>query len=334
VTIRFFKAVTTHIDVVESRWREGTRAAEEAERVRKELDGILQERVREYDSRRASFRTFLAETVPEKIKSGTLEAREEARKSISRYLNSLRDAHWGTLRAAVRRHGTFFGARQIALPTDIAVRFQEPIAATWSQGLLKDIRQATYSLASDVRTMVVEVCDWAEENAGTVSDPKVVDQQKRLVSAQAEQLREVGKDAIDDLRAAVLTKVSAVIEKPIVKACEEFVTKGDDVGPGVKSRILRLFQELAESSVEAARKPAEKILIDQYGTVRADIQKAFKNWERPLESAADAIVERHEDRERRSNAQRRGAALAAVNNVRASMPDVALGESDSAEVAA
>jgi hypothetical protein len=200
------------------------------------------------------------------------------------------------------------------------------VAAIWSQRLLKEIRQQTYDLAKDSRALVEELCVWAAENAGAFSDPKVIETQRKLVSSQVEQLREVGKEAIEELRAVVKTKVVAVIEKPIRNSCKRFVDKGDAVGRGVRLRILELFDGLAETSSEAARKPAEETLLAQYELVRQEIQKAFKDLGDPLEATANAIVERHEERTRRSESQKRGKVLASLGAVTAEAPEWLMSE--------
>lgn len=316
---RFADALGSTLDAIETTWRAG-RAADEAERVREALQKVLDEKRRDLTSRRASFRTFLRQTVPEKIKVAVHEAKDEAQRGVYRYLRSLEDAHWATLRAAVQRGGTYFGARHISLPSDIALRFQDPVAAVWSQSLLKSIRQETYTLASDMRQMVEEVCDWASREEGAYVDEKVIATQKKLVSAQVERLRDVGKEAIEDLRNVVKVKVVESIERPIRDACKKFVDSGNHIGPGVKARILHLFRELAENATDAASRPTEKTLLSHYEIVNSEITKAFRDWGDPLESAGNAIVERHEDRIKRSDGQKRTRVLGAIEKIRASRP--------------
>lgn len=319
LTLQLANLIAGHVDSLEAVWR-SDRAAEEAERIRAALEVILGDKTRVLNDRRASFRTFLNQTVPAQIRVAVLEAKEEARKDVQRYLRSLRDAHWATLRAAVQRGGTYYGARHIDLPGDIALRFQDPVAAVWSQSLLKAIRKETYELASDARELVVEICDWATQEEGAYVDQKVIDAQKKAVSAQAERLREIGKDAIEELRTVVKTEVVRAIEKPIRAACKKFVENNAHVGQGVKGRILELFETLAADTTDAAGAPTEKVLTENYASVNADINQAFKEWGEPLESVANAIVERHEDRLKRSDAQKRTKILAAIDDLKRAAP--------------
>jgi hypothetical protein len=319
LTLQFAGLIAGHVDSLEAVWR-SDRATEEAERIRAALDVVLEEKTRQLSDRRSSFRTFLNQTVPAQIRIAVLEAKEEARKDVQRYLRSLRDAHWATLRAAVQRGGTYYGARHIDLPGDIGVRFQDPVAAVWSQSLLKAIRKETYSLATDARELVVQICDWAAREQGAFVDEKVIEAQRKAVSAQAERLREVGKDAIEELRSVVKTEVVEAIEKPIRAVCKKFVDDNQHVGPGVKSRILDLFEALASDATDAAGKPTERILSANYANVNTDIKNAFEEWGEPLQSVADAIVERHEDRMKRSDAQKRAKVLSAIAEIRSTAP--------------
>jgi hypothetical protein len=327
---RFAESIDGHLGAIESSWR-SNRAAEEAEQIRATLQMVLDKKQEEFTIRRASFRTFLGKTVPTKIDVAVHEAKDEAQRDIAKYLRSLKDAHWSTLRAAVRRGGTFDGARHIDLPADIALRFQDPVAAVWSQSLLKEIRQETYGLAKDARQMIEEICDCASRDANAFVDPKVIETQKKLASGQVERLREVGKEAIEELREVVKVKVAEAIEKPIRTACRKFVSDRDDVGRGVKSRILDLFQELAIETADLASVPAGATLKSNYEIVERDIRKAFKEWNDPLGSVANAIVERHEDRARRSDSQKRAKVLAALDSVRSASPREATGRAELTE---
>jgi len=316
---RFAESLSDQLASIEGSWR-SDRAAEEAERIRAALKIVLDEKNREYDSRRASFRTFLKDTVPEKIKVAVHEAKDEAEKDVNKYLRRLQDAHWATLRAAVTRGGTFHGSLYINLPSDIALRFQDPIAAVWSQELLKPIRKETYQLAAAIRQLVEEICDRASADHAAYVDEKVIERQKKSVSAQVEQLRDVGKEAVEDLRDVVKNKIVESIQQPIQNACEQFVKEGKHIGSGVKNRILEMFRDLAANATHAASVPTRRTLLAKYSTVEVEIRKAFEDWGQPLEAATNALVERHEDRLRRSDSQKRQRVLAEIERLRAETP--------------
>ena len=88
-------------------------------------------------------------------------AASTARRSIHGDLRKLQDANWRTLQAAVRREGTFYGARHINLPHDFALRFEEPVAEVWSRGILVEVRRETREFAEYQSLAVTQVLDWA-----------------------------------------------------------------------------------------------------------------------------------------------------------------------------
>lgn len=317
---RLSSAALTEIELVKASWEREDRAEAEAERLQDALKDVLAEKERELGHRTAAFHEFLKETVPAKIEALVLEAKVEAQIDVEAYLVSLSGAHWATLRAAVRRGGTYLGSTHINLPDDISSYFQGPMAAVWGQKLLKDIRARTGDLADDMKQLVAELCDWANEHGGATVNPRLLQAQQDRVAALAKQMHAVGKDAVNEMRDTVKNELTAVIRKPIKSKCESFVEKGDDIGPGVKRRILELFKDLAHQATKAASEPAKKILKENFADVRKDIEEAFAKGGKPLQDTADLIVERHESRVRRSDAQRRGAILAEVRSVLATHP--------------
>ncbi len=320
VSTRFSGAIFNELQIIQGQWRQQGRAAEEAERLATALEEILEPKRKEYDRRVGGFREFLEETVRAKIDALVLEARRAAESEVRTYLSGLQAAHWATLRAAVRRGGWFYGVRHVNLPDDISNYFQEPMAAVWGQKLLKDIRKRTSELSSDIATMVEEVCCWAIQNGGVQVNSQLLENQRGRVASLTAQMNQVGKEAVDELRGVVKVRLAEVIRKPIKAACEKFVAEGDDIGPGVKHRILDLFQQLALEATTAAHKPAVEILKSNFAEVREEIHAAFAQWGDPIQETANLIVERHEARVNRSDAQRRGRILQEIEDVLADSP--------------
>lgn len=320
VTDRLGSTLRSELQIIDEQWRSEGRAAEEAQRLEETLQEILKPKREEYDRRVGAFREFLDTTVQAKIEALVLEARVAAEHEVRSYLASLQNAHWGTLRAAVRRGGSFYGSRAINLPDDISNYFQEPMAAVWGQKLLRDVRKRTGALSSDIEQMVTEICNWANEHGGTTINKKLLKAQQERVAALAEQMTQVGKDAVDELRKTVKSRVSEAIRGPVERACKRFVEKGNDIGPGVKSRILDLFARLAEDATSAAQTPAIAILQANFADVREEIQTAFQQGGDHIQGTADLIVERHEERLKRSDAQKRRPILEELETVLATCP--------------
>jgi predicted GTPase len=312
--------VRSAIDVVLAQWREGVRAEEEAEKLEAELAVLAAPLLQEFHVRQGAFREFLRECMPEKIRSHSQEAAEAARKDIKKYLRRYDGYHWATLRATVRRGGAFVGSRHIDLPNDITLRFEEPLAVVWSHSLLVELRRRTRELADDHVRLVGTVLDWALAQKARVR-PELVASLDSDLKAQARELNEVGKEAIDDLKARVKQELFREVEGEVRKRCRQFVDAKRDVGRGTKDRILEFIRDdLTDAVVEAAKPQAAGVLEANYRRVEKEIQTAFRRVPNPVESAIKAIASGHEEALRRSDAQRRKAVLARGEELIRTMP--------------
>jgi hypothetical protein len=320
ISLRLHGAIRNELSILQSQWTAENRAAEEAQYLQESLDLILVPLREEYQARKGSFRRFLDDTVQEKIHRLVLEAKIVAESDIREYLGSLRQVHWGTLKAAVRRGGAYYGSRNINLPDDITGYFQDPMAAVWGQKLLVDMRKETTNLAEDINQMVGQICNWARENENVKVQASLLNTQQERVNNLVEQMKSVGKEAVKGLKDAVQNELSKHIREQVRKACKKFVDRGDHEGPGVKYRILNLFERLASESTDLAVQPAIDILQTRAREVRNEIQKEFKEGGDPLQDTVDLIVQNHADRIRRSDDQKRKSVLAEIASVSNSCP--------------
>ena len=96
----------------------------------------------------------------------------------------------------------------------------------------------------------------------------------------------------------------------------------------MKKRILELFSDLALVATTAARDPAISILQENANRVRMEVQQELKKGGDPLQDTADLIIESHEARVRRSDAQKRRIVLAEVGEVIESFPGRSLSKVD------
>jgi hypothetical protein len=292
---RFVAALQDELLQLRVSWEDEQRTKQEVERLEVDLEALLVPLRTELATRKGAFREFLQETASHRIGELVAEAREEAERDVRRYLRSLQDAHWASLRAAVVRGGAFIGSRHIDIPGTIADKFQEPMAGVWGVKLLKDVRKRTGDYADDCAGMVGEVAEWAKEQGARV-DRRLVESLERRMRANAEQLREIGTEATDELRKTVKSELYTRISGPIKRGCDEFVQKGDAAGRGVKQRILDLFSDLAETSTKAATAPARKILVSRFEEVKGLIGVAFEEWQDPLDTAKTTILGSHSKR--------------------------------------
>ena len=316
---RLRQGTIEELDRLEALRRDQTRAAQEAEALTRDLDIILEPKRKERDLRIGAFREFLDATAQTRIRELVLEARDVAEEEVRDYLGGLRNAHWATLRAAVRRGGAFYGTRAINLPDDIASKFQEPTAAVWSVKLLKEIKSRTERFAADQRSIVEEVCRWAEGRA-ELSTTQLLKNQRKRIERRAGQMNDVGKEAVTDLRKVVKQTLSDAIQKPIRGACDKFVNEGNDIGAGVKNRILELFEGLAKQATKAAETPARNILQAKFSVVRDEVRAAFDSWGDPLEETADLITQKYAHRVSQEDVAEREALIKAIAELRVRAP--------------
>ncbi len=310
----FFHRVLATVRVNQARWREEARASQEAERLRGELDEFLEPLRREFHARQGAFREFLRETLPARIRELVEKAKGMSSGEIRKYLHKLKDAHPGTLKAAVRKNGVFDGARTINLPLDFAIRFEEPIAEVWGKSVLKEIRGRTQQFARDCVAFVDQVVEWAK-GQGTRVQTQLVLAQREEISANAKRLEAVGREMVNELRDQVKSTLIRKVEGPIRQKCKKFVSDNKNQGNGVRNRTLDLFDQLADDATEAASGPAIEILTAQFREVEKEILAVFEQHPDPLTSAAEAIVASHELRVKRSDAQRRRKVLAEADTV-------------------
>lgn len=315
-----------NLELIQEQWLENERASEEATRLRQELEEFVRPLQDELLVRHGQFRALLRKEIPTQIELRTANAAELARRDIVRYLRRFEDYPWATVRAAIRRGGTFVGARHVDLPNELTLRFEEPLAVVWSREILTIVRRETKAMAEDHVRLVGRVVEWARKQGGRVK-PAVVEALHDELKLQAQEVANVGKEKVDALKEAVKTQLYAAVEAEVRKRCSRFVKSNQDVGRGVRDRMLAfLGNDLADAVVDTAKPIAQRVLTANYTKVAEEIKDALKSVENPLQTAMNAIVSDHEAHIRRSDAQKRRSVLARVEAAMAAMPVVVLGE--------
>ena len=304
----FREQVSTTLKAIEAQWQDPDLETAESERLRRELQGFIPTRREEFSARKGAFREFLKKTVPEKIDGLVEQASSSALEEMRRKSRKFQDMHWSTLRASVRRGGTFWGAHHVDLPRDYSLMYDGQIAPIWGQQVIKIVRERTKELGDDYVALIQEVVEWAEEH-GARSQKKVLEALRDQIKADARTLAGVGKEATDELRQRVRDQLLKAISTPIQRRCQKFIDDGHDVGRGVKSRIIDLFDELIPIVVQVAKSPTLKVLNENYEDVQLEIREQLKKNPDPLKTAEDAILIGHQEAERRSMAQKRKGVL-------------------------
>jgi GTP-binding protein EngB required for normal cell division len=315
----FHEQLSVTLRLIGAQWEAENRAEEEAARLREDLELFMQPLRIELGVRQGAYRTFLKKGAPQRIEDLVVAARHKASREIYRYLKKVGTSHWATLRASVRRGGRYSGASAINLPIEFALRFEEPVAEVWGKDILKDIRRETKEYAQDCVAIVEQVSEWALAQGARVQ-PKVVEAQRDAIRADAKKLENVGQGMVKEMRDEAKARLIDAIEGPIKKACEEFVRQNQDVGPGVRNRILELYENLPDKVTEAAEEPARRILVKLFKSVENEILNTFANHQNPLDSVAEAIVNSQQQHLQRSDAQMKMRVLEELREVEQSMP--------------
>lgn len=308
------------LELVRAQWERDSRADDEAAKLQEELERFLKPLREQLLVRHGAFREFLRQSIPDQIEARLEEATLTAKDDIGKYLRRLSGYHWATLRAAVRRGGTFVGAKHVDIPKEVTLRFEEPVAIVWSKYILAALRKRTRELGDDYVQLVGQVVEWTR-GQGTRVQPKLVEAIHQDLTGDVKELSNVGKEAIDDLREKVKTQLYDHVCERVRKKCVAFVEDRRDVGTGVKSRIVDfLFDELLDAIIEGAKPTAKKVLSGNYEVVQKEITTLFEKLDNPLERAANGIVDSEKARLRRSDAQRRKRVLDQAKETLAAQP--------------
>jgi len=309
------------LSMILERWREGDRAASEAEKLGEDLNEIARPLRDELLVRQGAFRELLRKGIPKEIELRVDLAAREAQIDIASFLKrKYGNYHWATLRASVRKNGAFVGARKVSLPDDLTLRFEEPLAVVWSKEILAVLRRETRRIGEDYVRLVGEIVKWARGQQARVK-PQLVEALHADLKSQTNELASVGREAIDELRESVRTGPYSAVEDEVRKQCQRFVNEKKDAGTGVKNRILELLgEELARHVVDAARPAARKVLEKRFRIVEREVTEALERIPDPIAAAVNAIVNAHEVSIRRSDAKRRAAVLATGERLLAALP--------------
>ncbi len=311
---QFFDRVMATLSLLHQQWAAERREHAQVERLREDLKVFLEPLVADYNRRQGQFAGFIRNDIPTRIDLLVEKATLESTREIERYLRAhVRDTHWATLRAAVRKGGTYYGtSRSVDLPREFALRYEEPIASTWGKELLTPIRQRTREFADDCILLVERIATWAREQ-GTRVKPDLVDAQAASIREDAKHLTTVGTAAVKRLKEEVKARLIDCIEQPIREMCEQFVAEGRHLGTGTKSRILDLFAEIAHEIASAAKPATKEILRELYTEVMEEIQSAMESHADPIADASESIVESQESYLRRSDAQRKKRIITSID---------------------
>ncbi len=285
--------------------QESSAKTERFEQVRAELASYSAPLRAEVLNKQGEFREFLRSTVPSQIEARVDGAASAARNDIGKQLKKYRNYSWATLRAAVRRGGFYEGARTVDLPADIALLFEDPVAIVWSKHILGALRERTAGIGREYVSVLHELVRWAQEREDVVNH-QVLEALRVELEAEMGGLADVGREAIDELKAAVKNELYETLELTVREHCRRFVESGADRGAGVKVRIIDMLDELAGVVADAARPVARDLLLRHYRPVADQIRKGFEKYRNPVDVATSELLGEPSTEVQRRSAERQG----------------------------
>lgn len=302
-----------------AQWQDVNRAEEEALRLRTALDVHVAPLREELATLRGEFRASVKAMGSQSIDLLVEEALTAARKDMRKHVKPFRGYHYKTLQAAVRAGGVWDGARQINLPDKFADACEQPLVAIWGTQILERLRVETRDLANHYARLVEKVADWAGEQGAQIQ-ADLVRQQRDAIRAEAKALERVGRDIVDDLREKVRKELHAAVSSVISSRCGQFISEHRHEGRGARDNMAELCDQLVDAVADGVRAKARERLKKNFENVEAEVKQHFRQMEDPIGAASDAIVARHEQRQKRSDAQRRKRVIETLESALAACP--------------
>lgn len=307
------------LQVTLTQWKESGRAEEEARCLRGKLDDYAAPLREELATRRGEFRQFIKTMGSETIEHLVDEALGAARTDMRRHVRPFRGYHYKTLQAAIREGGVWDGAKTINLPDRFTDACEQPLVAIWGSRILSSLRAETSSLARDYARLVEKIADWAGEQGAQVQ-AELVRQQRDAIRAEAKALERIGKEIVDELRETVRKELHAAVAQVVKRGCTKFMEEKKHEGRGARNNMADLCDQLVDRVADGVRSRALSRLMENFQEVEGQIRLHFRQMEDPIGSACNAIVARHEERQKRSDAQRKKKVVANLEAALAACP--------------
>jgi GTP-binding protein EngB required for normal cell division len=253
---------------------EGADQVQRREDTRARLAAVIAPRERVLSLRQGQLRERLRETIPASIKTEIARGITIANASVRAYLRTLQGIHWASLRAAIRRGGVRVDRRSLDLPNELALRFEEPVAAIWSGTVVKALKTALDEFALELRDVMDQIVTWARSPDAQL-DPRRVERYRDDMTANLARLSGSANAIASSLREAAKRRLHEAMEQTIRAQCVRFVESGKDAGLGVKLRMLEFLGDLLELAARTAARTATEFLLETYRGVVAKVGEEF-----------------------------------------------------------
>ena len=270
------------IELVRAQWEGSGHTEQELQELERELETVLGPLRKEFLVRQGQFREFLKKTMAERIGALVMRAKDSARTEINQYLRGLRERSLGNAACVrpARRH--VLTARDTSI--SLTISRGSLLSLSPRSGASQSSRRSARGPVNSQRTANAwspSLPTWCREQGARVP-PSLLDAQLEALRADIKQIDIAGREVIDSLRDRVKNELATAIQKPIRSKCNAFVKKGDDIGRGVKDRILELFDELADACTGCGADAANDLLLQCFKEVEAGAAARSKGSREPV----------------------------------------------------
>lgn len=281
--------LVSHLDALEVGTRASSREPSEAERFRTALGEVVPAFQERATARRRVVSAYLTERIPPQLERVTKEAAEATRKKLRRLKKKGEGLHWSSLNAALLRNGTW--SRQgIDYPGELATSFVEVIAGSWEPVILNEVRRVIGELVTHHIELVEEFLAHASQISGGEELLGQITAQQRLLKDQGNSAVGWTTEQLNELSDEVSKKLTAVVSKPIEKACVQAVRSAQNRGAGARGRILETFESAGNLAIESARELSDELLKDRFRALRSSLGRLLREGEDPISQCYESIV--------------------------------------------
>jgi hypothetical protein len=256
--------------------------------LRASLDTAMRSATDELKPRMGALREKLRGTIPQTIEVEVARAVSAAERGVRAYVATLQKLPWATLRATIRRGGTWIRSRPIDLPNELALRFEEPLAVAWSRGAVAPLRKALKEFAIDLGRLLGKAILWARTQPAL--DAAHVVRFHAEAETEVASLVTRGDVAAADLTQHANQHLQSGIQDEIRRACEGFIDERLDVGVGVKARLAAFLERLVPGVSQVARTTAARFFRATYDAVLTQVTGGFPRFDDPVAYASGMLL--------------------------------------------
>lgn len=254
-----------------------------SENLKAEFSKLASEQRLALAARHGEFTTFMKKTVKAEIIGVMETVRGESKTSYRLYCKTLRSANWATLKAAIKRGGTFSGATRIDLQQKILDSVSEGVAVGFRKKIVANVRDEARKLTK----YNLESIDIAISIVDRHKLPKIFRDKINLVKEELESnmemLKIIGEERLKEFSQEIRVQLVESLREAIGTHCDAFINSPKSSGSGVKDRMLDLVTEAGEEAVDVSIEAAQKLISDEFSKLYARlVERDLKAYSRDL----------------------------------------------------